>query len=59
MWPSKPLFIAGARGWRAAAAQMNLSEAMLVDGQGNIHLTDAMQKRLNLPRRDIRPQVEP
>ena len=33
---SKPLFIAGARGWRAAATQMGLTEAMLVDGQGNI-----------------------
>lgn len=55
---SKPLFIAGARNWRAASAQMNLSEAMLVDGQGNIHLTDALQKRLEFADKFIRPQVE-
>jgi thiamine biosynthesis lipoprotein len=55
---SKPLFIAGARGWRVAATQMNLSEAMLVDAQGNIHLTDAMQKRLEFTDKYVRPQVE-
>jgi len=55
---SKPLFIAGARGWRAAASQMNLSEAMLADGQGNIHLTAALQKRLEFTDKFIRTQVE-
>ncbi len=55
---SKPLFIAGARGWRAAAMQMNLSEAMLVDGQGNIHLTAALQKRLELVDKSIHPKIE-
>ena len=55
---SKPLFISGARGWRAAAGQMNLPEAMLVDGQGNIHLTTALQKRLEFTDKYIRPQVE-
>ncbi|TAN83585.1 MAG: FAD:protein FMN transferase [Gallionella sp.] len=43
---SKPLFISGTNGWRAAAARMNLPEAMLVDARGNIHLTAALQKRL-------------
>jgi len=56
---SKPLFIAGARGWRAAATQMGLSEAMLVDGQGNIHLTTGLQKRLEFTDRNIHPEVEP
>jgi thiamine biosynthesis lipoprotein len=55
---SKPLFIAGVRAWRAAANGMNLSEAMLVDSQGNIHLTPAMQKRLEFTDGNIRPQVE-
>ncbi|MDH4233580.1 MAG: FAD:protein FMN transferase [Gallionella sp.] len=55
---SKPLFIAGARGWRAAAMQMNLPEAMLVDGQGIIHLTAALQKRLEFTDKSIRPKVE-
>jgi thiamine biosynthesis lipoprotein len=56
---SKPLFISGASGWRESAAQMNLSEAMLVDAQGNIHLTEALQKRLEFTDRNIHPQVVP
>lgn len=55
---SKPLFIAGAGEWRAAAREMNLSEAMLVDEQGTIHLTAAMQKRLEFTDRRIRQQIE-
>ena len=55
---SKPLFIAGSGGWRAAAAQMNLPEAMLVDGQGNIHLTAGLQKRLEFTDKNLRLLVE-
>jgi len=55
---SKPLFIAGTGGWRAAAVQMNLPEAMLVDAQGNIHLTAGLQKRLEFTDKNIHPQVE-
>ncbi len=44
--PSKPLFIAGSAGWRDAARKMNIAEALLVDGDGVVHLTAAMQKRL-------------
>jgi thiamine biosynthesis lipoprotein len=56
---SKPLFISGAGGWRAAAREMGLSEAMLVDGQGKIHLTDELQKRLKFTDSNIHPEVEP
>jgi len=56
---SKPLFISGAGGWRAAAAQMNLTEAMLVDAQGNIHVTALLQKRLEFTDKNIRPKVVP
>jgi thiamine biosynthesis lipoprotein len=56
---SKPLFISGASGWREAATQMKLSEAMLVDAQGNIHLTAGMQKRLEFTDRNVHPQVVP
>ena len=56
---SKPLFIAGAQGWRAAAAQMGLSEAMLVDGQGKIHVTAELQKRLKFTDKNVHPEVEP
>jgi len=55
---SKPLFIAGNSGWRSAAMQMDLSEAMLVDDLGNIHLTIGLQKRLEFTDKDISLQVE-
>lgn len=45
---SKPLFLNGKQGWRAAAQQMNLPEAMLVDAQGKMEMTDAMAKRLDI-----------
>ena len=44
---SKPLFIAGARGWRQAAAQMGVQNAMLIDAYGKIHLTASMRGRLH------------
>jgi FAD:protein FMN transferase len=44
---SKPIFIAGQRGWREAAARMGLSCAMLVDGDGMTHVTEALQARLH------------
>ncbi len=56
---SKPLFIAGTGGWRAAAAQMNLSEAMLVDGMGDIHLTAGLQKRLEFTNKSLRVEALP
>jgi thiamine biosynthesis lipoprotein len=56
---SKPLFISGAGGWREAARQMELPEAMLVDAQGTVHLTVAMQQRLELTDKNLRMQVEP
>jgi thiamine biosynthesis lipoprotein len=55
---SKPLFINGISGWRAAATQMNLSEAMLVDQQGNIHVTSSLQKRLEFTDKKVPLQVE-
>ena len=56
---SKPLFIAGANGWREAARKMELAAAMLVDAQGNIHLTAEMQQRLQFSEKTFRLQVEP
>ena len=43
---SKPLFISGVAGWRTAANKMQLDEALLIDADGVVHLTAAMQKRL-------------
>jgi len=56
---SKPVFIAGAPNWITAAKKMNVPEAMLVDGQGEVHLTAAMQKRLEFTDKFIRSKVEP
>jgi thiamine biosynthesis lipoprotein len=56
---SKPLFISGASGWRDAATQMNLPEAMLIDAQGIIHITAGLQKRLEFTDRNVHPQVVP
>ncbi|HEX5364910.1 MAG TPA: FAD:protein FMN transferase [Gallionella sp.] len=56
---SKPLYIAGLAGWRAAAQRMALTEAMLVDAQGNIHLTAALQKRLEFADKNIQVEVSP
>ncbi|MFH0933945.1 MAG: FAD:protein FMN transferase [Pseudomonadota bacterium] len=43
---SKPLFVSGERGWLEAARNMQIEEALLIDGQGVVHLTANMQKRL-------------
>ena len=55
---SKPLFISGVSGWRAQALRMGLDEAMLIDGQGRIHLTSALQKRLEFADKAVNKQVE-
>ena len=56
---SKPLFISGAGGWRAAATRMDLSDAMLVDAQGVIHVTAGLNKRLEFADRNVHPEVVP
>jgi FAD:protein FMN transferase len=55
---SKPLFISGARSWRAVATRMGVSEAMLVDGQGKIHITAGLQKRLEFTDKSISTEVK-
>jgi thiamine biosynthesis lipoprotein len=55
---SKPLFISGVSGWRAAANRMGLVDAMLLDEQGNIHLTNDLQKRLEFTDKAAKFQVE-
>jgi thiamine biosynthesis lipoprotein len=56
---SKPLFIAGAAGWTDAAHRMQIEEALLVDGEGVVHLTAAMQKRLKFTNEATRREVTP
>jgi len=40
------LFVAGRKNWQLIAKRMNLQLVMLIDADGNIHLTSAMGKRL-------------
>jgi len=56
---SKPLFIMGVKDWQAAARRMQLDDAMLIDGQGMVHLTEAMQKRLEFIDPSTPRQIEP
>ncbi len=43
---SKPLFIAGPDGWRAMAGRLGIVEALLIDAEGRVSLTEAMATRL-------------
>lgn len=56
---SKPLFISGTDGWVAAANKMHLAEAMLIDADGVVHLTAAMQKRLEFTDKSTLRKIEP
>jgi thiamine biosynthesis lipoprotein len=56
---SKPLFISGATGWRTAANRMQLNEALLIDAEGVVHLTAAMQKRLEFTDSNTMRKIEP
>jgi len=55
---SKPLFISGTKGWRAKADAMALQEAMLVDAHGKVHITTALNKRLEFADKHLRPEVK-
>lgn len=50
---SKPLFIAGADAWLAAAQNMQLNEALLIDAGGTLHVTAALQKRLEFTDKNM------
>ncbi len=56
---SKPLFISGAAGWLTAAQKMRLDEALLIDAQGVVHVTAAMQKRLSFTDDSTPRKIEP
>ncbi|MDD5240775.1 MAG: FAD:protein FMN transferase [Sulfuricella sp.] len=50
---SKPAFIAGAAGWRAATKAMGVENAMLIDERGEIYLTPSMKKRLDFQGKNL------
>ncbi|HEV8106801.1 MAG TPA: FAD:protein FMN transferase [Burkholderiales bacterium] len=51
---SKPLFIAGASGWREAAEKLGITQALLVDDEGRLHVTPELAQRLQ--GRDVAAQ---
>jgi thiamine biosynthesis lipoprotein len=55
---TKPLFIAGVKGWRAAARQLGIARALLVDEHEDIHITSELLKRLQLVDSSLRVSVE-
>ena len=56
---SKPLFVAGVTGWQDAARKMDLDEAMLIDEAGTVHVSAALQKRLEFTDKATLRKVEP
>lgn len=55
---SKPLFIEGANGWRAAARQLGITHAMLVDENQDVRITAELMKRLKFIDPDLRVTVQ-
>lgn len=55
---SKPIFLSGAS-WRETARKMGIEHAMLIDAQGKIHITAAMQKRLRFTEKNVALEVLP
>lgn len=56
---SKPIFIAGVAGWDQAAKVMGISHVLLIDGQGGMHMTQPMQKRLKILEKNVSLEVLP
>ncbi len=56
---SKPIFVSGPEGWRAAAAKLGVDQVLRVDSQGKISVTQALYKRLEFvgdkPAMDVVP----
>lgn len=46
------IFVAGLKGWEHVATRMNLDKIMLVDQQGKVYMSPAMQPRMQLVDKD-------
>jgi len=54
---SKPIFIEGIKGWKNAALRMGISQAMLVDFDGVVHVTPELKTRLHFSDGDLANEV--
>jgi FAD:protein FMN transferase len=55
---SKPPFVAGPAGWRAAVARMGIDNALLIDAHGVVHATERMAKRMTLIENGLTVRTE-
>ena len=51
------LFVAGPKEWLTIAKSMNIQQAMLIDREGNIHITAALAKRVKFEKPDLKVNV--
>ncbi|HRH80813.1 MAG TPA: FAD:protein FMN transferase [Thiobacillaceae bacterium] len=56
---SKPLFIAGAAGWRDMARRMGIGQALFIAGDGRVRVTAPLASRLNWEDNGATPTVVP
>jgi FAD:protein FMN transferase len=56
---SKPLFISGVSGWRDAARKMGIKLALLIDENGEVHVTQALKERMRFTAKDLMVHVVP
>jgi thiamine biosynthesis lipoprotein len=56
---TKPVFIRGLSGWREAARAIGVQHVLLIDGQGRIHVTQALRQRLKFTDPNVRPEILP
>jgi len=53
------LFVAGPEEWFEIAGKMGLTQVLLIDQLGTLHMTPAMQQRLNLTDSSHRIEISP
>lgn len=53
------LFVAGSKHWQTVAKNMQLTYVLLIDAEGNIHLTPAMAKRIKFLNKSPTSRVIP
>lgn len=54
---SKPVFIAGAKGWQEAARELGLTQVLRIDADGTIEVTAALNQRLTFVDKTLKVRV--
>ncbi len=49
---SKPIFISGVSGWREAAKEMGVQNALLIDSGGKVHITKSFDERIHFEKKE-------